>query len=406
VTDYDYRNCQSLFGYAAKVHERSGGACQLCDAGGIELGFDLWRQMTVEHLIGESQGGYLHQISASLGRRFPGLTPAELTELAGHIDAANTVTACSFCNSTTSRSQAPASMTGIIDAVPDGTPEQVRRHVTALLDDILASKRRTVAWKLASVRKAFDSEVAPRLADARVVRGPVAQAAAAGSDVALVVERITSDVVTGTAEFESPPGYAHLSLALVDAVYSIRSRYSAVQRVVAAYGKASSTACQPLAARGGPGFSEHGLECLLDRAGTLRGDALADALFAGSRSRTAGRLKADVCVEAARRLQAVAVTRMPDLRERAGDAGVRRAWTGVHGLGWITWQYFCSLAGLDYLKPDVMLMRFTGQALGRYVSPAETGALLSRAFDELQGDHPGLTKRALDHTIWRFERDR
>src|SRR5205807_243716 len=59
VTDYDYRNCQSLFGYAAKVHERSGGVCQLCSAGAAGLDFDLWRQMTVEHLIGESQGGYL-----------------------------------------------------------------------------------------------------------------------------------------------------------------------------------------------------------------------------------------------------------------------------------------------------------------------------------------------------------
>ena len=29
MTDYDYRNCQSLFGYAAKVHERSGGVRQL-----------------------------------------------------------------------------------------------------------------------------------------------------------------------------------------------------------------------------------------------------------------------------------------------------------------------------------------------------------------------------------------
>ena len=27
--------------------------------------------MTVEHLIGESQGGYLRQISASLADRFP-----------------------------------------------------------------------------------------------------------------------------------------------------------------------------------------------------------------------------------------------------------------------------------------------------------------------------------------------
>jgi hypothetical protein len=187
-----------------------------------------------------------------------------------------------------------------------------------------------------------------------------------------------------------PPGYAHLSLALVDAVYSIRSRYSAVERVVAAYGKASDTECQPLAARSDPGFREQGLDCLLNRAGTLHGEALAGLLFAGSRSRTAGRLKADVCVEAAQRLQAMSVTAIPDLHERADDAGVRHAWTGVHGLGWVTWQYFCSLVGINHLKPDVMLTRFAAQTLGRNVSAAETDALLSRACEELQPDHPGL----------------
>jgi hypothetical protein len=124
------------------------------------------------------------------------------------------------------------------------------------------------------------------------------------------------------------------------------------------------------------------------------------------RCRTAGRLKADVCVEAARHLQAVSVTDTPGLRERAGDAEVRHAWTGVHGLGWVIWQYFCSLGGIDHFKPDVMLMRIAAEALRRYVSPAETDVLLSRAFEELRPSYPELTKRALDHTIWLFERDR
>jgi len=172
VTDYDYRNCQSLFGYAAKVHVRSGGVCQLCGAGTAGLDFDLWRQMTVEHLIGESQGGYLRQISASLTDRFPGLSPGERAGLAARIDAANTVTACSFCNATTSRAQAPTSMTSLIETAPDGTPEEIRRHVTAGLNGILTAKRNEVEWKLASVRKAFDSRVAPALADARLRRQP------------------------------------------------------------------------------------------------------------------------------------------------------------------------------------------------------------------------------------------
>jgi hypothetical protein len=72
---YDYRNCQSLFGYAADVHERSGGICQLCGCGSREPDFDLWRQMTVEHLVGESQGGYRGQIERALVARFPTSRP-------------------------------------------------------------------------------------------------------------------------------------------------------------------------------------------------------------------------------------------------------------------------------------------------------------------------------------------
>jgi len=404
VTDYDYRNCQSLFGYAARVHERSGGVCQLCGAGADGLDFDLWRQMTVEHLIGESQGGYLRQISANLADRFPGLSAAEHAGLSAQIDVANTVTACSFCNATTSRAQAPTSMTSLIETAPDGTPEDIRRHVTVGLDGILAAKRKDVAWKLASVRRAFDSRVAPCLADARLAETPEPPTAVTSSDVQMIVERITSDVLAGLGDFITPAGYGHLSLALVDAVYSIRSRYTAVERIVAAYCAASGTACRAFAAQTEHGFVEHGLDYLLDQAGTEHGEALTDRLFGGSRSRTAGRLKADVCVEAARRLRAVSVTCIPDLRERADDAEVRHAWTGVHGLGWVTWQYFCALAGIDHFKPDVMLMRFAAETLGRYVSPAETDALLSRAFEELQPSYPGLTKRALDHTIWLFER--
>jgi hypothetical protein len=70
---YDYRNCQSLFGYAASVHVRSGGVCQLCGADGGPARFDFWRQLSVEHLIGESQGGYLRAIKTAAARRFPDL---------------------------------------------------------------------------------------------------------------------------------------------------------------------------------------------------------------------------------------------------------------------------------------------------------------------------------------------
>lgn len=74
---YNYKNCQSLFGYASKVHIRSGGRCQLCLCGGQPLNFDLWRQLTVEHLIGESQGGYKKAIRQAVVQRFPDLSSDE-----------------------------------------------------------------------------------------------------------------------------------------------------------------------------------------------------------------------------------------------------------------------------------------------------------------------------------------
>jgi hypothetical protein len=405
VNEYDYRNCVSLFGYAAEVHRRSGGVCQLCDAGAMALDFDLWRQMTVEHLIGESQGGYLKQVRATLASRFPDLAAGEIVLLAAEIDAANTVTACSFCNSTTSRDHAQVSMTELIEAAPDGPRDQVLKHVSAMLDGILAGKRQAVRRKLASVRAAFDSQVVPALEESRAL--PVAApAAAAAGDVELIVDRITSDVATSADWIVTPPGYAHLSLALIDAVYSIRSRYSAVQRVVAAYCAATGTSGEALTGRSSPGFREHGLDQLLLAAGSLTGADLARRLFGGSRSRSAGILKADLCIAVARRLQAESVTEIGHLRQRAGEAAVRRAWTGVYGLGWVTWQYFCSLAGIEHLKPDVMLMRFVACTLGRNVGPAETDALLTCAFEQLATSWPGLSKRALDHSIWLFERDR
>ena len=100
----------------------------------------------------------------------------------------------------------------------------------------------------------------------------------------MIVERIASDVLAGLGEFVTPAGYGHLSLALVDAVYSIRSRYSAVERVVAAYCEASGTACPSLRPGPSQAFFEQGLDYLLGQAGTEHGEALADRLFGGSRS--------------------------------------------------------------------------------------------------------------------------
>ncbi len=155
---YNHKNCQSLFGYAADVHVRSGGRCQLCGCGGSPLDFDLWRQMTVEHLIGKSQGGYLQQIRAAVAARFPESTPEVHEDLSKRIDALNTVTACSFCNSTTSRDVNLLTMVELLNE-SQGTPGEVEAYIATELKNILERKRKDVQWKLSYVKEAFQREI-------------------------------------------------------------------------------------------------------------------------------------------------------------------------------------------------------------------------------------------------------
>jgi hypothetical protein len=158
---YDYRNCQSLFGYAANVHIRSGGVCQLCGCGGAPLTFDLWRQMTVEHIVGASQGGYLKEIRLAVASRFAELSAAACEELSQRIDELNTVTACSFCNSTTSGDESPKSMHELLQV--QGGVDEVITSIASELQCVLDRKRKDVEWKIASVKEAFENEVLPNI---------------------------------------------------------------------------------------------------------------------------------------------------------------------------------------------------------------------------------------------------
>jgi hypothetical protein len=136
-----------------------------------EVDFDFWRRLTVEHLIGESQGGYLREIKKTLAERFPTMSQIDLEVLSGRTDETDTISACSFCNSTTSRDHAAISMTEAIAGAPGGPAEDIYEHVTKDLAQILESKRADVAWKPSTVRAQFDKAVAPRLAASRSATG-------------------------------------------------------------------------------------------------------------------------------------------------------------------------------------------------------------------------------------------
>lgn len=173
---YNYKNCLSLFGYAQKVHERSGGICQFCGCGAnletnSDAYFDLWRQLTVEHLVGQAKDGYLKELKVAVARRFPGLSPQELEQIANQIDEANTITVCHLCNSMTSRDsnqKTAKAMTELLNEVT-GEPQEVVKQVTNHLHEIHERKKGDVLWKLQSVRKEFRESVEPKLKDYRVL---------------------------------------------------------------------------------------------------------------------------------------------------------------------------------------------------------------------------------------------
>ena len=159
---YNYKNCKSLFGYSAEVHIRCKGQCQLCGCGGTPVDFNLWRQMTVEHLIGKSQGGYLKQISKLVGVNFPLYSEAEKIVLSKKIDAINTVTACQFCNSTTSRDINEFSMPQLFESAA-GCREVLIQDIRTACKNILHKKRQSVQWKIESVKEAFNEHVITKI---------------------------------------------------------------------------------------------------------------------------------------------------------------------------------------------------------------------------------------------------
>jgi hypothetical protein len=72
--------------------------------------------------------------------RFGRLTESEQSSIASGIHEANVVTACQFCNSTTSRDRAPFTMEEIIADLP-ADPEDALRALALKLQEILDAKR-------------------------------------------------------------------------------------------------------------------------------------------------------------------------------------------------------------------------------------------------------------------------
>lgn len=183
-----------------------------------------------------------------------------------------------------------------------------------------------------------------------------------------------------------------ISTALVDAVFSIRARYEAATPGKGVLGRVES-------------FRElhpdrrDDLEALVE----LGEGQLTDIMGA---TQTGGRPKSHAVMEAAHALRDIGVNRAANLADR-DIADVKATYTNVHGLGWITFEYFLMLLGRPGIKADTMVGRFVNSALRAQgldtVDAKRAHQLLTDIFEKYNRAH-WKSLSTLDHAIWRYQR--
>jgi len=205
---------------------------------------------------------------------------------------------------------------------------------------------------------------------------------------------------------ESPywPGYDGLALALIDAIWSMGVYYGSVDHVVDNY-RAWVAATYDTSAH-----ERTGAELMVDIAAVGGPDRFAESVVR-NRQRTSssgGILKAVAVERAARALADEGITTTADLRDRADSQSAMAAWLGVHGQSsGISWHYVLMNARVDDVKADRMIQRFVARSLGLRTVPSTVAyAEAVAAYNLLKSEAADLTRRALDHAIWRHESGR
>ncbi|MBT2534817.1 hypothetical protein [Arthrobacter sp. ISL-69] len=185
-----------------------------------------------------------------------------------------------------------------------------------------------------------------------------------------------------------PGGYPdRLDLALVDAVMSIRFRYGRERK------DGSWTGARGAVLR----YQKHseditGAEKMKHLANH---DPVALERILNRQKVHSGKTKAFAIVEAAKRFTAIGVTELAHVRPH--DPEHRHQYTGVSGLGPVTWEYFTMLLSHEGVKADTWLTEFVGRAVRRPVLSEFAGSLVKEAAETL-----GAKQNELDHAIWSF----
>jgi len=207
----------------------------------------------------------------------------------------------------------------------------------------------------------------------------------------------------GVDKLLTPPGYPHLGLSILDAIYSLRSNYDTV--VVPAlqrYCTAVNLDWNNLDAA----TPEHGAQALSTtlQAWSVaeRRDILTDHVAPGTTKR-----KFDLCVEIAKVLLENGVDGHQSLGLVLDESpGLEWKVRKLTGVGPAAWRYILNLSRVEKIKPDTMIMGWVGGFVEAPFSQAEAAQWLEKAARSLAATHPGLTVRQADHLVWRKQSKR
>jgi len=183
------KEAEPWVGYYDEVHRKSGGICVYCDYGKGKLDFDLWRQLSLEHVIPEAWldwkllQGLLERLLAPypidlFERRKRGSTELPKSrKLRQDIEIACCATACHSCNSMASgfeRRHGTDYRRRFFDIFKspsikkangfDDQREAILEDIRGLQDEILGIKKRDVKKRIQDLRRHFDDHIRSGLA--------------------------------------------------------------------------------------------------------------------------------------------------------------------------------------------------------------------------------------------------
>ncbi|WP_141236328.1 hypothetical protein [Brevibacterium casei] len=182
-----------------------------------------------------------------------------------------------------------------------------------------------------------------------------------------------------------------ISTALLDAVFSIRARYRAADPSRGVSGRVRTFRDVEAGARDNL--------VVLSSLGSVR---IGEIIGFGT---TGGRPKSEAVIAASDRFIAAGIIHARDFLE-ADAHEMKRTYTSVRGLGWVTFEYFTMLLGVPGVKADTMITRFVNNALiAANIEPVGSHSAREIVVDTFDKSGRNGSLSAFENALWRFQSD-